>query len=164
MESEVKLLSVSPSMFRGKPIRFMSNIAFIILGLILSAARKKLNEDLQLQLPEFLLPVPGVLITGIASLYFLRWWIKSITTRLVVTSKKVVRYEGLIARHMIQMRHSNIQNVYIKQGVFQRLMGCGIIGLSSSGQANVEIVVEGIPHPGRVVAQIQEILNKDDTS
>ena len=162
MAKEETLLKVSPSLWRNEPVRFAFHIAFILLGLFLYVAREDLNSEFALGIPDDALPFPGLIIASIAALKLLVWWIKSISTRLVVTTKQVVRYEGILSRHMVQMRHGNIQNVYVKQSVFQRLMGCGVVGFSSAGQSDVEIVVDGIPNPTNVASRIQTILDRGD--
>ncbi len=159
MDNETKLLTVSPSMFRNHPLRFSLILAAVVLGIYIYLERDQLNASWKIGIPEEALPIPGLLIAGLAALKLLVWWIRSATTRLVVTTKQIVRHEGILARYMVQMRHENVQNIYVKQTILQRLMNCGIVGFSSSGQADVEIVVEGIPDPKRIAAKIQEILD-----
>ena len=46
-----------------------------------------------------------------------------------------------------EILHSHVRNIQINQSIFQRLMHVGSIGISSSGQAGIEIFIRGIPHP-----------------
>ena len=158
---EKTLLNASPSMWRNRPIRFVLLVGLILVGVYLYYQLEALNTKWSLGIPAWALPNPGLIVAGISGLRLLAWWINSISTKLVVTSKKVMRSTGLIARQVIQIRHGNIQNVYFKQSIFQRLMGCGVVGFSSSGEADIEIVVNGIRNPSQIVSQIQSILDRD---
>jgi hypothetical protein len=46
-----------------------------------------------------------------------------------------------------EVLHSHVRNIQINQSVFQRLMHVGSIGISTSGQAGIEIFIRGIPNP-----------------
>ncbi len=46
-----------------------------------------------------------------------------------------------------EVLHNHVRNIQINQSVFQRLMHVGSIGISSSGQAGIEIFIRGIPNP-----------------
>lgn len=164
MKTEKTLLSVTPSMFRNRPISFLLHVAFIVIGLVLLFGDDWIRRRWSLQIDSSVLRGIGMVVLVVTGFKFGLWWIKSVTTRLIVTTNNVARHEGLISRHNVKMRHANIQNHYVKQSVFQRIMGCGAVGFSSSGQAGVEIVVDGIPHPNRVAERIQQILDSSDSA
>jgi len=85
----------------------------------------------------------GLVILGI-------WYLKTRGTTLVVTNEQTTLRKGLLSRYTNDVFHSNVRNIIVRQTFFQRLMGVGYIGISSSGQSGIEIEVNGIPDPERV--------------
>lgn len=75
------------------------------------------------------------------------WWLRCKCTTFTITELKVILRQGILSKELNEVRHEHIRNVQLRQGLFQRLMGVGWIGISSSGQAGVEIAVDGIPSP-----------------
>jgi Bacterial PH domain len=57
--------------------------------------------------------------------------------------------------------HADVRNIRIRQSLFQRLTRVGEIGISSSGQADIEIFVAGIPNPYDVKSVIDNYRYSD---
>jgi membrane protein YdbS with pleckstrin-like domain len=83
-------------------------------------------------------------------------YLKSRSTRLKVTSRRTVLESGILSKQTNEVRHSDIRNIQVRQGVFDRLFGVGELELSSAGQSDVEIDVRGIPNPQEVADLIRK--------
>jgi uncharacterized membrane protein YdbT with pleckstrin-like domain len=78
------------------------------------------------------------------------WWLSCRAARLTVTDRKVTLRRGLLRKDLNEVRHVDVRNVRVSQGLLQRLLGVGSVAISTSGQGDIEIEVSGIPDPHRV--------------
>ena len=86
------------------------------------------------------------------------WWLKCKGTQLTITDIKVSLRKGILSKQLNEVRIEHIRNVQLRQGLLQRMLGVGWIGISSSGQGGLEIEVDGIPSPAKAKAIIDERL------
>lgn len=93
--------------------------------------------------------VVGLIILGI-------WYLKTRATTLTVTNEQTTLRKGLLSKYTNDVFHSNVRNIIVRQSFFQRMMGVGYVGISSSGQSGIEIEVNGIPDPERVKQLIDD--------
>ena len=91
----------------------------------------------------------GFLILGI-------WWLHCRCTSLSITNRRSTLRTGILAKHTTEVRHSDIRNLSVRQNFLQRLFGVGTIGISSAGQADIEIIVSGIPSPQKIAGVIRK--------
>ena len=84
---------------------------------------------------------------GIGILILLRWWIREAGTTLTVTSQRTSLRKGILSRDVSEVLNANVRNVQVKQSMGQRMFGVGYIAVSSSGQSDLEIEVDGIRDP-----------------
>jgi phage FluMu protein Com len=78
------------------------------------------------------------------------WKIAHLSTALEITNKRTIARRGLVSRATTEVLHDHVRNVQITQSVWQRLLGIGRIGLSSSADDSVEIVMDDMPSPDRI--------------
>jgi uncharacterized membrane protein YdbT with pleckstrin-like domain len=90
----------------------------------------------------------GVGVVG--ALVLIWWWMSTFENRLEVTNKRVIATRGIFGRATSEVPHETIQNIQVTQTFVQRLMNIGTIGVSSAGQADVEIVFRNAPNPYRI--------------
>jgi hypothetical protein len=83
-------------------------------------------------------------------------WLRCRATRLVITSERTTLYQGILSRQTNEVRHADLRNVQVHQGVFDRMVGVGTLDLSSAGQSNVEIQIRGIPDPQGIAELIRQ--------
>jgi len=93
---------------------------------------------------------------GIGALILLVWWIRCLGTSLVVTDRRVTLRRGLLSKATNDVLIADIRNVKIEQTMGQRIFGVGKVAVSTSGQADMEIEVQGLPAPERVKAIIND--------
>jgi uncharacterized membrane protein YdbT with pleckstrin-like domain len=94
------------------------------------------------------------LLVGIPIL--IAWWLTCKSTELTVTDERVSLRKGILSKQLNEVKLDHVRNVQLRQGVLQRMLGVGWIGISSAGQGGLEIEVDGIPAPDRVKAIIDE--------
>ena len=145
--SEQLVMKIHPSMFRARPIRFVSVLVLIFAG-ITGAVWGGLLGDGSMGRTAAL--VGGILAFLIGSGWLGVWKVKTLGAAIEITNKRTVLRTGLLSRATSEVVHDNIRNVQVSQSFLQRLFGVGTLGLSSSGQDGIEIQIEDIPNPDRV--------------
>ena len=80
---------------------------------------------------RYLIATGGGLILLVAFVC-LSVWLVCISTKLTITSKKVILWRGIFSRTEFELLHSHIQSVIIHQGFLQRLVGAGSIQIASA--------------------------------
>ena len=81
---------------------------------------------------------------------FLVWWLRCKGTQLTITTDRTRLRKGILSKSITEVWHQDVRNVQLNQTFFQRLLGVGALGISSAGQAGLEISVSGIPDPEQV--------------
>ncbi len=104
----------------------------------------------------FILSILLVFAYGLGLIILLIWWLKVIGTTLIVTNERVTLRKGILSKHTNEVYHTDIRNVQVSQGIFQRMFGVGTIGIATAGHGDIEIVVKGIPTPERVKSLIDQ--------
>lgn len=145
---ETLLLRVRPAMFRARPLTFSGLFLLALGGLagggyLLSTSQNGLG----------IACLAGSLL-GIIPLAV--WKVINMGTSLEITNKRTVSYRGLLSKASNEVRHNDVKNFQIDQTFLNRILGVGAVGISSSGQDEVEIRVKDIPNPYRV----REVINQ----
>jgi uncharacterized membrane protein YdbT with pleckstrin-like domain len=83
------------------------------------------------------------------------WWLACLCTRLTVTETRTILRTGILSKDTNEVRHCDVRNIRVQQDVLQRVFGVGEIGISSAGQADIELVVSGIPSPQSIADAIR---------
>jgi membrane protein YdbS with pleckstrin-like domain len=150
---EKEYYKAHPVMVKGQPGIFLICLLLILLSIILLLFWRWDNQspqEIPIQIFGRLIPA----VTGIIAL--LVWWLRALCTTLTVTEKRVILRKGILFKEMSEVPIQDIRNVQISQGPFQRLTNAGKIGISSAGQSDIEIEVQGVLDPEGVKA----IINK----
>ena len=104
----------------------------------------------------FIISIILILVFGLGLLILLVWWLKVLGTTLTVTNERITLRKGILSKHTSEVYHTDVRNVQVSQGIFQRIFNVGAIGISSAGQSGVEIGVDGIPDPQKVKTLIDQ--------
>ena len=137
---EYELFREHPAMFKNQPLGFLLNTVLLIAGFAT-------------------IPFGGpftMIASGVALIIFAQWWLKSISTTLIVTNEGTTVERGILSKSTNELWHSDVRNVQIQQTFFQRIMNVGTVNVSSGGQADIEIIVKGIPDPHQVHKIIED--------
>ena len=93
---------------------------------------------------------------GLGLLILLIWWLRVLGTTLTITNKRIIFRKGILSKYTNEVYHSDVRNVQLSQGVFQRMLGVGNVGVSTAGQGDMEIYAAGIPDPQKVKTIIDQ--------
>lgn len=104
----------------------------------------------------FLILLALVFAWGLGLLLLFVWWVRTQATCLTVTDERVRLRRGILGKYTNDVTIADVRNVQVSQTPFQRIFGVGTIGISSSGQGDMEIEVHGLPSPQRIRALIDE--------
>lgn len=161
-QEERNLIKVHPVVFRARPIGTLV-IALVglaaVVVLVMSVAGMSLAGY---PLGETMMLGPASLLTWLCALTFLAiagivgyWMLMSQFTTLTVTDDRSIYQQGLVSRETSEVQHNDVRNIQLDQSFIQRLLKVGDIGISSSGQDDLEIVARRLPHPQRIIERIR---------
>ena len=80
---------------------------------------------------------------------YLRW----ATTRLIVTTARVVERQGLLARTSREIPIAAISNIGYRQSLTDRMIGAGDLVIESAGPGSEEVFTD-LPRPGTIQNQV----------
>jgi uncharacterized membrane protein YdbT with pleckstrin-like domain len=82
-------------------------------------------------------------------------WLKRITTRYLITNRRMQIRRGLIAKHVEETRVDRIVDVTVRQGVLDRILQIGSVDFdNASAQQGDLFRFSGVAQPERVVRAI----------
>jgi len=88
-------------------------------------------------------------------------YVKWLTTHFVLTTRRVIMREGLIARKGRDIPIFRINDVTFEHSVVERLLGCGSLVVESAGERG-QVTLTDIPHVEDVQRQIYSLIDADD--
>ena len=147
---EQQICEIHPAMFRAHPFRFTGLVAIFAGGVTVAITA------LTTERAKWMVWI-GVVLCVSALLGWLIWYISAcLWVKLSISNKRTVRKEGIIRRYTSEVMHDHVRNIEIKQSLVQRIMNVGYLGISSSGQDDIEIEVKDVPKPYELKALIDQ--------
>jgi len=144
-EREREICIVRPAMFRARPWRYLFIVLVMVGGGVLAVTARFREWEHQW------LMWPALIVAFAALAWFGIWWLSThFWIRLVVTSKRSIRHEGIVKRHTTEVLHDHIRSVDIRQTLLNRILNVGDVDIDSAGQAgdrDIEISMKCIPRP-----------------
>lgn len=119
-------------LYEAHPAMFRNNPVFFTLSVVLIAAY------------------------GLGLVILLIWWLKVLATKLTITDVRISLRKGILSKHTNEVYHTDVRNVKVAQSMLQRIFNVGEIGVATAGHGGVEIIVPGIPDPGKVRSIIDQ--------
>lgn len=108
------------------------------------------------QLPDYLLAIT------IGSWCFFGWqWLSRRHDILVVTDKRILKYQGIIVRDVPMMRISKITDMRYRRGLTGEIFGFGSITIESAGQDQALHDLDFIPDPLENYRRLCEVIFGD---
>lgn len=104
----------------------------------------------------FIVSVLLIPAAGLGLLILLIWWLRVLGTTITITNKRIVFRKGILSKYTNEIYLTDVRNVQVSQGVFQRMLGVGNVGVSTAAQADMEIYVAGIPDPEKAKTIIND--------
>ena len=93
--------------------------------------------------------------------FVVRPYLKWMTTHFVLTTRRVLMREGLIARKGRDIPIFRINDVTFEHTVLERILGCGTLVVESAGERG-QVTLSDIPHVEDVQRQIYSLIDADD--
>ena len=85
-------------------------------------------------------------------------WLKRITTRYLITNRRLQIRRGLIAKHVEETRTERLVDVTVHQGVLDRILQIGAVDFdNASAQQGDLFRFSGVAQPERVVRAIDRV-------
>ena len=78
-------------------------------------------------------------LVGVGLIILVVWYVKCLGTTLTVTNEQTTLRRGILSKYTNDVFHENVRNIIVRQSFLQRMCGVGTIGISSAGQAGIEI-------------------------
>lgn len=151
--SEGAIHVTHPAMFRADPFWFIGESVLVLAGAAAIALAFANNHIIG---ATFQIIAGGLLLAlGLGLLGI--WWLKTRYTTLTVTTKRTILRKGIIAKNTTEVQHDDVRNIQVDQNMFERVVGVGDIAVSSSGQDDLEIDVDGIPKPDTIAESIRDL-------
>ena len=144
-------MTVWPSMWRTAPLKYALLWLAVLAGLALAGWAMTFDQAVVRNVYAGL----GAAVAGIALVVLLGWYVRCRATRLEITDDTIILSLGLVARRNSEVRIADVRNITVDQTVLQRIFHVGSLGVSSAGQADVEISVAGLPHPDSLAEMIR---------
>ncbi len=140
---EQTVLLVRPAFIRAHPFRF-ALLAILALAGIAGAVHWGFRvPDKAYAWASGALSLLALLTVGF-------WRLATLGDSLKITNKRSIERSGLLSKRTTEVLHDNIRNFQINQSAWDRVLNLGQIGISSSGQDGIEIVMDKVPQPNRV--------------
>jgi membrane protein YdbS with pleckstrin-like domain len=98
---------------------------------------------------RFLVGIAVLVALGNFALRFARW----MTTNFVVTDERIISRSGLVSKRGKEIPLDRINTVFFEQGVFERIIGAGDLGIESAGESGRETFTD-VMHPNDVQQEI----------
>ncbi|QDV40929.1 Bacterial membrane flanked domain protein [Stieleria neptunia] len=159
---ERTLGTVHPVVFRARPVAtlilgtlfLVAAVALVLSITGLAIAGYSLDETARLgpaSLLTWACAITLVVIVAVVSY----WMIQSRFTTLTVTDDRTIYQRGIISRETSEVQHDDVRNIQLDQSFGERLLRVGDIGISSSGQDDLEVVAKRLPHPDSIIKLIR---------
>lgn len=145
--NEDTLLVKNPAMFRKHPLWYLGYIVAVLLAAWASV---------ELYFANYPYAAGLVALVGLVPLtLWVYWYLQVHFTRLTITNKRSIYREGVIARKTSEVLHDDVRNLQADQNVWERIVGIGDVAISSAGQSDLEIYIDGVPDPDSVTSLIR---------
>ncbi|HET6964495.1 MAG TPA: PH domain-containing protein [Acidimicrobiales bacterium] len=112
--------------------------------------------------------VPGwvdwivVAVLVLAALWMIGRYLRWVTTRLVVTSTRIIDRRGILGRSAREIPLSAVTDIGYHQSIFERVIGAGDVLIESAGRDGQEVFPD-LPHPGAIHNEIYAQMQRNRT-
>ena len=96
---------------------------------------------------DFEIRMIGLYILVIALVLFLGAVANHYSFKYIITSKRIIVYNGLIIKNEQMVYHQDIRFITITRGLFDFFTKCGTINIATAATSNIEMKLKGIKSP-----------------
>lgn len=117
--------------------------------------------------PEGNAQLPARVAIAVVALVLLVWWtlrpfLRWLTTAYVVTDRRIITRQGILARSGRDMPMSRVNDVSFEHSnVLERMLGCGTLVIESGGERG-QLVLRDVPHVEEVQRDIYRLAEADE--
>jgi membrane protein YdbS with pleckstrin-like domain len=86
---------------------------------------------------------------GLTALWLVSRYLRWVTTRLVVTTSRIIERRGIVARRGREIPLSALTDIGYRQTIFDRIIGAGDVVIESAGRESQESFPD-LPNPARI--------------
>jgi phage FluMu protein Com len=140
---EKEVLRVRPAFARGRPFRFAALVIAALAGISGAIYWGLVSSQREYAIAAGVVAALALFALGL-------WRLLHLGDVLIITNKRSIERRGLLSKRTSEVVHDNIRNFQMTQTVWDRVLNVGHIGISSSGQDGIEIVMEKVPRPNQV--------------
>lgn len=98
---------------------------------------------------------PLFILTGI----FAFWaWLKTATTEMVCTNKRIVCREGILFVNVNEIRNAKVESIELKYSIWGNIFGFATLHASGTGTSHV--LFKNIKKPWKIKAEIEKVINE----
>jgi uncharacterized membrane protein YdbT with pleckstrin-like domain len=157
--TEKTIMTLHPAMFRAGPLKNLSLIFAIIIGLAgmvyFGAPIEGSEVDKWWRPLTLALSVMFGIFALVSLISIIYWFIRTRFEALTITSERTIWSRGIFDRETSEVQHDDIRNIQIKQTFIERVLGVGRLAISSAGQDEMEIDVRDVPNPSKVADMVR---------
>jgi len=103
-------------------------------------------------------------MTILSIIFLLCVYLYDKNTILIIDEEKSIYKTGLLSKKTNEVKHIDVRNIQVFQRVFERVFGIGSVSISSSGQSDIEMKINGIEEYEKVKELINLQRNKLEDS
>lgn len=129
----------------------------LTLGLAAFAAARIPDGDRRVLLQLLVLAAALVVLAAYSVRPFLRW----VTTHFVITDRRVLVRQGILARSGRDIPLSRINDITFHHTFVERLLGCGTLVVESAGERG-QVTLTDVPRVERVQRQLYDLVEHTD--
>ena len=97
-----------------------------------------------------------VLFYGVGLIILLIWWIRNRAHSLILMDRSLVQRYQMLRSSENEIWYQDIRNIQVRQTFFQRDASAGRLMVSSAGQSDIEIDMDGLPGVMEIKKAIEE--------
>jgi len=110
----------------------------------------------------------GILVAAVVFvLVIVIGYIVRMSTRYVITNERLHIRRGLLARHIQQTRLERVQDMAVRQGLFERMLLIGTVDFDTAGgDKDEDFAFRGVSHPEKVMQEVDRAIRsaRDDAA
>lgn len=129
----------------------------IVIGLASFAAAEVPDGSAQNPLRYAILAIAIILLLWFSLRPYLRW----LSTHYVITNRRIVHRQGVIARSGRDVPLNRVNDVSFEHSVFERLLRCGTLIIESAGERG-QVVLAEVPRVESVQHTVYELVQAEE--
>ena len=139
-------------------IKLLQALGYYLAGILIFLAMVIPDPDVGMRNFHILVIVMSLVSLLLLAFFFIRAYLKSISTEQAITNKRVIFKTGYFSTRSAELRNENIENVSIQQGILGKILNFG--GLVFVGRGGSPVTFLHIKDPVLAKRNIDEAIFK----